>query len=131
MTHLDDDVLLKFVLETLDAPEDQRVREHLSECHQCRERVKQVQADVGRLSGIEMQLGEAVPPPLPRRKPYLSTAVRAAAVLAVGFLAGYVTAEVSNPVPPNAVQQRLVPSAPATPSSGYFSCQAVDISPGR
>jgi anti-sigma factor RsiW len=131
MTHLDDDTLLKFHLEMLDPSDDSRVREHLSACRQCREREKKIQADVGRLSEIEMHLDEAAPPPLLRRARFFTVAARAAAMLAVGFLAGYMTAEVANPVPPNTVQQRLVPARIAAPPSGYFPCQAVDAGAGR
>jgi hypothetical protein len=47
----------------------------------------------------------------------------------VGFLAGYMTAELTNPVRPITVQQRLVPGHPGVPSTGYYSCQTVDITP--
>jgi hypothetical protein len=57
-------------------------------------------------------------------------ATRAAAILAVGFSAGYITAELTNPIRPTAVPQRLVPGRPATPPSGYFSCQAADVRAG-
>jgi len=131
MTHLDDDTLLKFHLEMLDPSDDVRIRQHLSACRQCGERDKKVQGEVGRLSEIEMRLDEVAPPPLPRRVRFFAVAARVAAVLAVGFLAGYMTAEVANPLPPNTVQQRLVPARLAAPPSGYVPCQAVDAGAGR
>jgi hypothetical protein len=57
----------------------------------------------------------------------LVPALKAAAVLAVGFSIGYATAELSNPVPPIPVQQRLIPSEIAVPSSGYVPVQEVDV----
>jgi anti-sigma factor RsiW len=131
MTHLDDDTLLKFLLEILDGPDDSRVREHLARCERCKKRGEELQAQIRQLSRIEMQLGEVTAPPLPRRSRLLTVVTRAAAILAVGFLAGYMTAELSNPIRPIAVQQRLVPGHPAVPSTGYYSCQAVDVSVGH
>jgi anti-sigma factor RsiW len=131
MTHLDDDILLKFLLGTLEGPDDSRVREHVAGCQRCREREEKLQAEIGRLSGIEMRVEEAAAPPLPRQPRLLAVVSRAAAILAVGFLAGYMTAELSNPDRPIAVQQRLVPTHPTVPSTGYYSCQTVDISAGR
>jgi anti-sigma factor RsiW len=130
MTHLDDDALLGFVLETLDAPEESRVREHVIGCPECCERMGKVQADVDRLSGVSLQVREAPVPPLPVGRRFLPVLTRVAAILAVGFLAGYVTADLSAPVHPEAVQQRLVPGVPAAPRTGYFPCRPVDVGPG-
>ena len=127
MTHLDGDTVLKFVLETLDEPDSVRVREHLSGCEQCRQRHHELHDEIKRVEGIDLCVGGAVPPRLPRRAGFLRVSSRWAAVLAVGFLAGYVTAEVSRPVRPIPVQQRLIPVRVASPVSGYIPCQAVDL----
>lgn len=129
MTHLDDDTLLRSALETLDERDNARVREHLAVCAQCSERMERVREEVGRLSGIRVEVGEFAPPPLRRPRRVVSALARAAAILAVGFLAGYATADLTAPERPTAVQQRLVPGSPAAPRTGYFPCRAVDVGP--
>jgi hypothetical protein len=131
MTHLDEDTLLKFVLETLDEPDAALVREHLSGCQLCTQQEKKFRMEVRRLSDVEVHVEAVTPPRLPRRMRILVVASRAAAILAVGFLAGYLTAELSSSVQPIPVQQRLVPVRVATPPTGYTPCQAVDITIGR
>jgi hypothetical protein len=131
MIHLDDDTLLKFTLETLDAAEDSLAREHLLGCQLCREKHDRLQSEIRRLSNIEMRVEQVTPPRLPRRFRFLAVASRAAAILVVGFLAGYLTAELSDPIRPTPVQQRLIPRRLTTPSSGYVPCQAVDVTTGR
>ena len=131
MTHFDDDTLLKFLLETLDGADDLQVREHVAGCRQCKGRADKLQEEIGQLSGIEMRIGRGTTPSLSRRFRLLTVVSRAAAILAVGFLAGYMTAEFSNPIRPVAVQQRLVPGYPTIPSMGYYTCQALDVSAGH
>ena len=127
MTHPDSDTLLRFVLRTLDDSENEAVVQHLSLCEQCREEERKVEWEVRRLSSIDIPLEMVIPPVLPRRSRVLVAASRLAAVLAVGFVLGYATAELSNPIPSIPVQQRLIPSQIAVPSSGYVPAQEVDV----
>lgn len=127
MIHPDSDTLLKFVLQTLDDSENEAVRQHLSHCEQCREEERKTEGGVRRLSSVDIPLEMVVPPPLPRRSHVLIAALKVAAVLAAGFVLGYATAELSNPIRPIPVQQRLIPSQIAVPSSGYVPAQEVDV----
>jgi hypothetical protein len=52
---------------------------------------------------------------------------RLAAVLVLGFLMGYVTAQLSDRTISIPVQQRVIPVQLAVPSSEYIPCQAVDL----
>jgi hypothetical protein len=126
MNHPDDDTLLKLVLETLDDVDVAPLREHLSACRGCTEKKERIEAEVGRLRGIAVRV-EGVAPRLPRGRRVLLVAVGAAAILVVGFFSGYLTAELSNPIRPSPVQQRLIPASPVASSTGYISCQAVDL----
>ncbi len=76
---------------------------------------------------MELPIEMAAPPRLLRRSRVLVPALKVAAVLTVGFLLGYATAELSNPIPPIPVQQRLIPSQIAVPLSGYVPTQQVDV----
>ena len=127
MTHPDKDTLLKFVLETLDNPETDALRQHLSLCEQCKGEERRLGEEVSRLSSIEIPVEMASPPRLRRRSRFLVPSLKVAAVLAVGFLFGYATAQLSNPVHPIPVQQRLIPAQVAIPSSGYVPAQQVDL----
>jgi hypothetical protein len=127
MTHPDSDTLLEFVLQTLDESGDSAVREHLSACEQCRERQRRLEGEVTRLARIDLPVELVGPPRLPRRSRLVISVSKFAAVLAAGFLLGYATALLSNPVRPIPVQQHMIPARIAVPSSGYVPCQGVDL----
>lgn len=127
MTHPDADTLLKFVLKTLDESKSSSVAEHLSVCEKCRDLQQKLLGELARLEGIEIHIDVPAPPGLPRRSRLPLAVSRWAAVLATGFLLGYMTAQLSDPVRPIPVQQRLIPTQGEVSSSGYVSCQAVDV----
>jgi len=127
MIHPDTDTLLKHVLQTLEESDEPIVREHLAACDQCRELQQNMQREVQRLGRINMPIEIPAPPRLPRRLRVPTAVLRLAAVLSVGFLMGYATAQLSQPVSSVPVQQRLIPSRVAVPSSGYIPCQAVNL----
>jgi anti-sigma factor RsiW len=127
MNHPNGDTLLKYVLGTLDESETEAIRQHLSSCEECRNEERKIDGEVTRLSIVDIPLGTVEPPRLPRKTRRLVPVLKAAAVLAVGFFIGYATAELSNPVSPIPVQQRLIPSQVAVPSSGYVPVREVDI----
>lgn len=131
MNHPDEETLLKYSLETLDAADASLVREHLSVCQVCRKQQTKIHAELERMSGVAINVDGAAPPMLQRKVRVLRAAARVAAVLVVGFLAGYMTAELSNPLHPMPVQQRLIPRSPASLPSEYVACQAVDARGGR
>jgi hypothetical protein len=127
MTHPDGDTLLQFVLETLDESDNSAVREHLSACEECRERQRKLEGEITRLASVDLPVTMVAPPRLPWKVRLGSSVSKIAAVLAVGFLLGYATALLSNPVHPIPVQQRLIPAQGRVPSSGYVPCQQVDL----
>jgi hypothetical protein len=127
MTHPDGDTLLKFVLQTLDKSEDEAVRQHLSSCEQCKGEHRKLEGEVRRLSSFDIPVEMVSPPRLLQRSRGMVPALKVAAVLAVGFLLGYASAQLTNPVHPIPVQQRLIPSHVAVPSSGYVPAREVDV----
>jgi hypothetical protein len=131
MTHPDTDTLLKFVLQTLQQPDERVVRDHLLTCEQCRARQQNLQGEVQRLGRLNLHIEMPAPPRLSRRLRIPMAVSRLAAVLAVGFLMGYATAQLSEPARTAPVQQRLIPAQVVVPSSGYIPCQAVDLKTTR
>ncbi len=127
MNHPDDDTLLQFVLRTVGEAEYSALQQHLSLCEQCREREREMQAEVERLGAIQMQIDLLELPRLPG--PIRATIARWgwAAGLAAGFLLGMLTAALTNEEHPAAVPQRLVTTTVVSSSSGYIPCQASDV----
>ena len=128
MTHPGEDSILKFTLQLLDEPESASVQEHLSGCAQCRVFHEKALGDIARLRSIDFDINAPAPPPVLtrriRRRPHVW---RWAAALAAGFLLGYLTANLSAPHHPVPVGQHLVPTSEQGDSSGFVSCQAVDV----
>ena len=127
MTHPDADTLLKYVLQTLDESESSSVAEHIAVCENCRNLAQKLLSECTRMGEIEFHVDAPEPPGLPRQPRMILTMLRWAAVLATGFLLGYLTAQLSDPVRPVIVQQRMVPTRAEVSSSGFVSCQAVDV----
>ena len=127
MTHPDADTLLKFALKTLDQSESSSVAEHLSVCEKCKDLQQKILGELARLEEVEIHTDVPAPPGLPRRLRLPLAVSRWAAVLAIGFLLGYMTAQLSDPVRPVVVQQRLIPTRAEVSSSGFVSCQAIDV----
>lgn len=127
MTHPDADTLLKFVIKTLDESGSSSVTEHLSNCEACRNLQQKLLGEVEKLGQIDFRIDIPSPPALPQRPRMTPAVSRWAAVLAAGFLLGYLTAQLEAPLHPIPVQQRLIPTQGGVPSSGYVSCQAIDV----
>lgn len=131
MTHPDEEKLLGFVLETLDQTGGSTVREHLLSCSRCNETERRLRDDLARIKDIDIRVEIPSPPRLVRNERFLPALLKMAAVLAVGFLIGYMTAILSAPDRPIVVQQRLIPAPGVTSSRGYVTCPAVDVMPAR
>ena len=127
MMHIDDDTLLKFVLETLDEPDNASVRKHLSSCPLCSGKRSELQREVGSLASVDFQVDNVEPPRLPQRSRRSLVIARFAAVLAVGFVTGYLVAELSAPLKTTTVGQQLRPAPVATPVTRPAPCSAIDI----
>jgi hypothetical protein len=131
MTHIDSDTLLKFVLQTLEEPESEVVRQHLSLCERCRATAQNVEEEVRVLANVEIPVGQSAPPPLPHSSNRFASILKVAAVLAVGFLLGYAAAQLTFPTTIITVQQRLIPKQIALPSTGYVPAKGVDLKTSR
>lgn len=125
--HISEDTLLKFQLELLEGPDERRVREHLSGCEKCSRRLEDLQKQTDIIKSFELDIGETVYP-LPRgRRVTFMPLLKAAAVLAIGFLAGYLTSELTRPHPVDVVGQTLIPKAQVTSISRYTPCEPTDL----
>ena len=131
MTHPVADTLLKFALQMLDEPAEMDVREHLLSCEACRDLHQECLGEIKRLDSIGFHINVPEPPKLPRRGRSTVAVLRWAAVLPIGFLLGYLTAQFLGPSRPIPVPQRFVPTQGAVSAVGYIPCQAVDVNARR
>jgi hypothetical protein len=125
MMHLDEDTLLKFVLETLEGQDRSAVAKHLAKCERCAALKQTLQMRVDRLATIDMDIDVPRAPRIGAPESHAQT-WRWVAVLVVGFLLGYLSAHLSDTERPIPVPQRLTPVRMASPS-GYFACPASDL----
>jgi anti-sigma factor RsiW len=92
MSHITEDNLLAFALDTLDNPDDaSRISAHVRECPECEERLRQIRADLDIIAGIRPQALPALMPRLAVPVFSLRTLARAAALILLGFAAGFAT----------------------------------------
>ena len=97
MKHPDEDTLLRQVLELLDVEEQEELSSHLAACASCRKKLVELKRETETLGSVDPE----IPEPhieMPRRHRLLPLPpVRAAAVLLIGFLAGFGIARLSTP----------------------------------
>ena len=126
-THPSQDSLLKHALGTLEGDEGRRVSRHLGVCAACRRKVAQLEGEIAVLAGVRPEL-EIAPPPLPRKAaPVVTSWLRVAAMLAVGFLMGLFAGRLLQERPVEVVQQYLVPQPPSLPADMPVSCEPIDL----
>jgi len=128
MSHPNDDTLLQSVLEILDIAEEENLREHLLLCPECRKRLQKMKQDTEPLAGIR---AASASPALPQRKgrsQIMYTVLKAAALVLIGFLAGFSASNLTCPQSVNVIPAYLNPSSPADTVTQYAVCEAVDMS---
>jgi anti-sigma factor RsiW len=126
MIHPDEDTLLKLVLETLDEPAAGQAAEHLAACEPCRAIFDRFKAEAALLGSFDPPL-EISAPPLPRAKIVsLKSFLRVAAILIIGFSAGFLAREWTRPQAVVVVEQSLVTHAPPD-SIAYAACDQTAV----
>jgi hypothetical protein len=127
MNHPSEDSLIQLVLQTLGESDYAETQEHISRCEQCRARARKLQEEVGRIGSVKIQVDVPRAPRLPGVPRAYIRRWGWVAGLAAGFLLGLLTTHFGEERHPNAVPQRLVTTAALNSSSGYVSCQAMDV----
>ena len=127
MNHIDNDTLLKFVLELLDDQENKRIQEHLSQCERCRATLENTQRQIDIIGSIDPEI-DALHYPLPRAQ-HISflPVLKAAALVLIGFVVGVGTANLHQPEQVNVVPQHIELSSPQSPAAAFTSCESLDI----
>jgi hypothetical protein len=131
MTHLDDDRLLQFVLQTLGEGDYEEARQHVAGCDLCGRAVRMLRTDIERIAGLHLQVEMPEPPVLPVHAHETFRMWRWVAAVAAGFLVGFLTAVMSIDSHPNPVPQRLVPTGASASRAAFVPCQALEVSAAR
>jgi anti-sigma factor RsiW len=126
MNHPDDDRLLKLVLELLDADEEVQLKDHLAKCDSCRVRFERIRSETEVIGSIEPEIDTQAYPMPQTTRPALVAWMKVAALLLIGFMAGYVTSNATRPAYVNVVPQQLKVKSPPEHVLLYASCESVD-----
>jgi hypothetical protein len=129
MNHLDDDTLLQLTLEILDEPEAREAEAHLASCAECRERRSRVQQHIAVIAGIRLDSPLSVSRP-PVRSNRSRSLWRVAALILVGFLAGWISSQWTNHRPVRVIPARFHIVAPADSLGRYSAGDAMSFSRG-
>ncbi|MGB5872859.1 MAG: hypothetical protein WBH56_04000 [Bacteroidota bacterium] len=125
--HISQDTLLKLALDTLEAPAKGRVQTHLDGCSRCRKQLGEIQLAMRTIEGVRVDVPLEAPP-LPMARPRSMFWMRAAAILFVGFLLGFIASESLRSPNVTVVQQQIIPTSPEVAKAAFISCEEVDIS---
>jgi len=132
MMHPDEDTLLKYALEVLEGSEVEDVKRHLEVCDACRDQFHTIHEQLGRMKTVSFPVETPdLPLPSTARRRTMSTVLRAAAVLLVGFILGYGTALLSEPQSSIVVSQQFRPKTPQVSVTRHTPAEQVDLSSRR
>ncbi len=127
MKHYDEDILLKLGLELLTNEEEKNIREHLSECEQCREIYNTIKGDINLIESFEPDAEPEVIPLPVKKKNIARQLLKVAAILVVGFFAGFFTSDLSNPEKVIVVKQSIIKRTVMESTGNFKTCEQVDL----
>jgi anti-sigma factor RsiW len=129
MTHPDDDLILRYALETLDAKEHGSVGTHVDGCPQCSVALADITRDLQLISEYgtgPAEVTRPAPPRIPVPPLVFRTWFRAAAAIAVVILGGYLATGPGDEGI-TVVPQQFRPAAVVIPPGEFAPCEVVDI----
>jgi len=130
MDHINEDQILKFVLELLEDEENTIVNEHISNCLECREEYKKILSDIDELKSLRPEIPvPAFNLPAKKNRKFMKI-VRVAAVLLIGFSLGYVTSANTKSCEVNVVGQYTIAKAPDHDFGRAVFCDGIDTDLG-
>jgi len=127
MNHLNEELLLKYALQMLEADAAGEVKAHLEACPQCAKILSGLQNDLSEFSNIKADIESwNIPIPRCRSKGAVLAIWKLAAVFILGLLTGYALSNWTQPVKPLVTAQKLKPHPAALPGEMVF-CETVDV----
>ncbi|MFH1845463.1 MAG: zf-HC2 domain-containing protein [bacterium] len=126
MKHPTEDTLLASILETLEPAAAAALQEHLAGCESCRRQCDQLRQETELIGSLEPEIARTFYPLPPKRQTARFTWVKVAALVTVGFLAGYGAAHSSGGSGDDILQPFLDARAPDSSFTLFFPCESVD-----
>ena len=126
MKHIEEDTILKFLLELLDDEEYKIVNDHITECEICNTILNELKKQNELIASYNPEVQNSYIPVFKKKKHY-SIWLKRAAVLLIGFLLGYSTSLLLQPEKVMVVEQYLITKSPQVVSSGFIECPSIDI----
>jgi len=130
MKHYDEDILLKLGLELLTKEEEKNIREHLSECEQCRETFSIIKGDINLIESFEPDVEPEIIPLPEKENNKTRQLFKVAAILVVGFFVGFLTSDLSNPEKVIVVKQSIIKRTVMDSTGSFKTCEQVDLGQG-
>jgi anti-sigma factor RsiW len=127
--HPDDDQLLQLGLGVLPAEVEQEVQGHLAQCAECAEKQSRLRRETDLIGSLEPEIGPIhypLRPLLQRRSPAWVAVMRVAALVAVGFVAGYAVSYLGRPEPVTVVPYYATEPNERDIDGPFVFCEAVD-----
>lgn len=126
MKHIEEDTILKYLLEVLDDEELKRVRDHLTECEICNAKLNELKNQNELIASYNPEVNNSYIPFLKKKDNY-SIWFKRVAVLLVGFILGYSTSVLLRPDKVIIVEQYLIVKSPQVVSADFIQCPNIDI----
>jgi len=126
MNHFDEDILLKYSLDILDENKALSIKNHLAECDACTSQLNEAKKQLQVIGSFDPMI-ENNNFLVPKRNNALSVWLKRAAVLIIGFIAGYATSVLSQTDQVTVIAQNLITKSPTVSINDFTSCQKVDI----
>ncbi|MFB0515912.1 MAG: hypothetical protein ACETWG_04830 [Candidatus Neomarinimicrobiota bacterium] len=127
MNHLDNDLLLKYVLQLLDDRDATHVRTHLDACPECSTRLAELEADTRLLGALEPRIEPSFPPLAASKPASVPAVLKLAAAFVCGCLLGFFVSEWRNPGSVQIVEQHLVPQSPPAQISQFYPTEQLEL----
>ncbi len=120
MIHISEDQLLEYALEACDENERLKIEEHIESCERCSEALNRIRQDIDLIGSIRPTKSPmAQPVPASQRGSFVSSLLRVAAILAIGFVIGYSTSSITRPDSIDIAPAYVQLSPPADSLAGY------------
>lgn len=123
MNHLDEDNLLRRVLELLEEDELTEQDRHLTGCSHCQARLDRMKQETELIGSIEPGFDKPVIPLPKSRKIPFSRLVKIAALLIIGFVAGYSVSSYRRSTIITVIPHHVSYTPESQPLTGFTVCE--------
>ena len=126
MSHFNEEILYKFVLDTLDSPKSNEIRNHSSKCELCQQRIEEIRRQIEILESFnpEIEMNRTTDKSSNNMKWIIP---KAAAVILIGLIIGYSVSNYTIKEEIVVVGQSFIPHNNLMDSLRFVDCPNIDI----